>query len=89
MSADMLRPVPMTALTRSLSVFGAELQRIGLAARRVSHVLRRLSDTPGDRHIERIVRDCLDRRLPPEQATIRLIAASDFAAVLDGCGSDG
>lgn len=47
---------------------------------------RRATDTPGDRHIDRIARDCADRRLPVEDTARRLMVASDAAGVLDGRG---
>lgn len=40
-------------------------------------------DGPGAVHIERIVRECIAARTPAHTATIRLLAATDLAGVLD------
>lgn len=46
------------------------------------HRISRLA--PGQRHVDRIIRDSADRRLGADVTTVRLIAACDLAEVLDG-----
>ena len=53
------------------------------ALKRAAAGVARVFYTPGDRHIESIVRDCLDRRLPVDVTARRLMVASDIAQLLD------
>jgi hypothetical protein len=43
-----------------------------------------LLSSRGALHIDRIMRDCADRRLDVETTRIRLMVAADAAVVLDG-----
>lgn len=45
--------------------------------------------TPGDRHIDRIVKDCMTRRLPTDVTARRIMVASDIAGVLDNTTTQG
>lgn len=72
----------------------AQLRRAALRAERAARELRNAfrklgraaqtaTYTPGDRHVNRIVQDCLDRRLDADTTKVRLIAAEAVAEVLD------
>lgn len=67
----------------------SELVELTLAANRVryafgkmSRKVDRLTDTRGDRHIERIIKEIIDG-VPGRDPALRLLVASDFAEVLD------
>lgn len=62
----------------------AAASRIKHAGRELTRNLWRSTLTPGERHIDRIAKDCIARRLDVAATEVRLIAAADFAAVLDG-----
>jgi hypothetical protein len=64
--------------------FVRAMKKTRRAAVRFERSFARNRYSPGDRHIERIVRDCLNRRQSPEVTARRLLVASDLAAVLDG-----
>lgn len=67
----------MARAARAVKDLRASLRSVGRAARGAF-------DTTGDRHIERIMRDCAARRLPVDVTARRLMVASDIAQVLDG-----
>lgn len=67
-----------------VSGFMAAMERARRAVGRLRRMAWFATATPGDRHINRIARDCLARRLPAEETALRLMVASDLAAVLDG-----
>lgn len=58
--------------------------RLAATTRNLCRPLHRITYTPGDHHVERITRDCLDRGLDPETTALRLLVAADLADVLDG-----
>ena len=61
--------------------------RLHAATRNLCRPIHRILYTPGEHHVERIARDCLDRKLPAEVTERRLLVAADLAAVLDGGAS--
>lgn len=64
--------------------FNAAMRRGAHSVRRFNMRLTRLRDSAGDRHIERILRDCGTKRQDVETTARRLMVASDIAQVLDG-----
>lgn len=53
------------------------------ALRKVGRAAQTATYTAGDRHVNRVVQDCLDRRLDVATTRMRLIAAEVVAEVLD------
>lgn len=70
----------ITAMRETARTFNA----LAANVRREGRNLWRSTLTPGERHIDRIAKDCIARRLDVAATEVRLIAAADFAAVLDG-----
>lgn len=79
MSADL--KAAFAPFVQAMRPVVAAVRTIGL---RYRMALVRASATEGDRHIERILRDCVAKRQDVETTARRLMVASDIAQVLDG-----
>lgn len=80
---------PLTEKMKTISSFADKMKTLSSSARSAAFAIRlvsrplvRILDTPGDRHIERVIREILDGQ-PGRPAEIRLQCAVDMAQIID------
>ena len=58
-------------------------QRVTSTKAKLLRPIDRILYTYGEHHVDRVARDCLDRRLDAKTTALRLLVAADLAAVID------
>lgn len=68
--------------TAELDRHEAAVRRGAFRFRQAGRVMARANLSAADRHVDRIIRDCLDKRQDVETMRVRLLVAADVAGVL-------